>query len=397
LVSSSSARSTRIAAMGAAFILALNTGGEAAGLHWSVSEDRLRALGWDDAFAAAFAPYAERCVPGRVTLEHHKIYRVSTADGEILARVRGRLRHLAERRDRFPAVGDWVAVQPGAGAADEGAIDALLPRRSRFSRKVAGETTEEQVVAANIDTVFLVTGLDHDFNLRRIERYLTTAWNGGARPVIVLNKADLAADLPAMVRQVEAVASGAPIHVMSSKRGEGVDALLAYLAFGQTVAFLGSSGVGKSTLVNALLGEQRQTTAAVRADDSRGRHTTTHRELFELPGGAFLIDTPGIRSLEIAGADDGIDTAFDDIAQLAAACRFSDCRHQGEPGCAVQAAIDDGRLGRDRFASHEKLERELAYSERKGDARADAEYRKRWRNVHKEVSRHMREKYGEAL
>ena len=162
-----------------------------------MTEDRLRALGWDDTFAEAFAPYADRSVPGRVTLEHQKIYRVSTADGEILARVRGRLRHLADRRDRFPAVGDWVAVSPGSGADDEGAIEALLPRRSRFSRKVAGETTEEQVVAANIDTVFLVSGLDHDFNLRRIERYLTTAWNGGARPVIVLNKADLVVDIGA--------------------------------------------------------------------------------------------------------------------------------------------------------------------------------------------------------
>ena len=186
-----------------------------------MTEERLRALGWDDTFAAAFAPYADRSVPGRVTLEHQKIYRVSTAEDEILARVRGRLRHLADRRDRFPAVGDWVAVSPAPEAAGEGAIEALLPRRSRFSRKVAGETTEEQVVAANIDTVFLVSGLDHDFNLRRIERYLTTAWNGGARPVIVLNKADLAADLPAMVRRGRGRRLGCadPRHELEARRG----------------------------------------------------------------------------------------------------------------------------------------------------------------------------------
>ena len=186
-----------------------------------MTEDRLRALGWDDTFAAAFAPYADRAVPGRVTLEHQKIYRVSTADGEILARVRGRLRHLADRRDRFPAVGDWVAVSPGSGAADEGAIEALLPRRSRFSRKVAGETTEEQVVAANIDTVFLVSGLDHDFNLRRIERYLTTAWNGGARPVIVLNKADLVDDIGAVRARGRdgRIGRADPRHELEARRG----------------------------------------------------------------------------------------------------------------------------------------------------------------------------------
>jgi len=367
--------------MGAAFILALNTGGEAAGLHWSVSEDRLRALGWDDAFAAAFAPYAERCVPGRVTLEHQKIYRVSTADGEILARVRGRLRHLAERRDRFPAVGDWVAVQPGPGAADEGAIDALLPRRSRFSRKVAGETTEEQVVAANVDTVFLVTGLDHDFNLRRIERYLTTAWNGGARPVIVLNKADLAADLPAMVRQVEAVASGAPIHVMSSKRGEGVDALLAYLAFGQTVAFLGSSGVGKSTLINRLRGDERQRTAEVRVSDSRGRHTTTHRELLELPGGGLLIDTPGMREVQLW--EGSLDDAFADIHALAAGCHFRDCRHDTEPRCAVAAAAEHGGLDPARLDSFRRLQRELAVQARRQDELLMLQEKKKNKVVHK--------------
>jgi ribosome biogenesis GTPase / thiamine phosphate phosphatase len=346
-----------------------------------VTEDRLRALGWDDTFAAAFAPHADRSVPGRVTLEHQKIYRVSTAEGEILARVRGRLRHHADRRDRFPAVGDWVAVSPAAGAGGEGAIEALLPRRSRFSRKVAGETTEEQVVAANIDTVFLVSGLDHDFNLRRIERYLTTAWNGGARPVIVLNKADLAADLPAMVREVEAVASGAPIHVMSSKRGEGVDALLAYLAFGQTVAFLGSSGVGKSTLINRLRGDERQRTAEVRVSDSRGRHTTTHRELLELPGGGLLIDTPGMREMQLW--EGSLDDAFADIQALAAGCHFRDCRHTSEPRCAVATAAENGGLDPARLASFRQLQRELDAQARRQDELLMLQDKKKNKVIHK--------------
>ena len=332
-----------------------------------MSDDWLRVLGWDDHFAAAFAPHADRCVPGRVTLEHQKIYRVSTGEGEVLARVRGRLRHQADRRDRFPAVGDWVAVtRAGAGGGDsERSIDALLPRRSRFSRKVAGETTEEQVVAANIDTVFLVTGLDHDFNLRRIERYLTTAWDGGARPVIILNKADLATDLSAVVAQVETVASGAPIHAMSSKTGEGLEALHAYLGVGQTCAFLGSSGVGKSTLVNRLRGDDRQRTAEVRASDSRGRHTTTNRELLELPGGGLLIDTPGMREMQLW--EGSLEDAFADIHALAAGCHFRDCKHDTEPRCAVAAAAEHGGLDPARLESFRRLQRELTAQARRQD------------------------------
>jgi ribosome biogenesis GTPase len=343
----------------------------------------------------------------RVVAVHKETAIVRGPDGlDRSAVVSGRFRFEALAASDYPAVGDWVALASGDGAAPSGAqavITAVLPRRSAFvrsaadaTRRSAGNLVDEQVLAANVDVAFLVAGLDHDFNLRRLERYLAVAWSSGVRPIIVLNKADVALDLDDRLLAVESIAPAVPIVVLSALTGDHVADLAPFLAPGQTAVVLGSSGVGKSTLVNALLGEQRQATAAVRDDDSRGRHTTTHRELFELPGGALLIDTPGIRALEVAGADEGIDAAFDDIADLALACRFNDCRHAGEPGCAVRSALDDGRLSPDRLASHQKLERELAHAERKGDARARAAEAKRWKSIHKAVSRHMQTKYGEA-
>jgi ribosome biogenesis GTPase / thiamine phosphate phosphatase len=340
-------------------------------------------------------------VTARVVAVHKETSIVRGPDGvDRSAVVSGRFRFGALAPSDYPAVGDWVMVANGRQPA---LISAVLPRRSAFvrsaadaTRRSAGSLADEQVLAANVDVAFLVTGLDHDFNLRRLERYLAVAWSSGVRPVIVLNKADVALDLEDRLLAVESIAPAVPIVVLSALTGDHVTDLAPYLTAGQTAVVLGSSGVGKSTLVNALLGEQRQTTAAVREDDSRGRHTTTHRELFELAGGGQLIDTPGIRALEVAGADEGVDTAFDDIADLALACRFSDCRHEGEPGCAVRSALEDGRLSHDRLASHRKLEREIAHAERKGDARARAAEAKRWKSIHKAVSRHMQAKYGEA-
>jgi ribosome biogenesis GTPase len=343
--------------------------------------------------------------PARVIAVHKETSIVRGEDGrDRPAIVTGRFRYDALAASDYPAVGDWVALEPTrpeAGPDDPAVIAAVLPRRSAFvrsaadaTRRSAGHLADEQVLAANVDVAFIVAGLDHDFNLRRLERYLAVAWSSAVDPVIVLNKADIADDLEGRLVAVEAIAPGVPTVVVSALTGDHVADLASHLTPGRTAVVLGSSGVGKSTLVNALLGAQRQATAAVREDDSRGRHTTTHRELFVLPGGALLIDTPGIRSLEIAGADEGVDAAFDDIAELAAACRFRDCRHQDEPGCAVRDALADGSLSPDRLASHQKLERELAFAERKADPRAQAEERKRWKAIHKSVSKHMDSKYG---
>ena len=363
-------------------------------------------LGWDAGWDEAFAPFAAGGRrPARVVAVHKETAIVrGDAGGDRPASVSGRFRYDALAASDFPAVGDWVALEPAAsmaGAEDAAIIAAVLPRRAAFvrsaadaSRRTAGNLADEQVIAANVDIAFLVAGLDGDFNLRRLERYLAVAWSSGVTPVIVLNKADIARDLEGRLVAVAAVAPGVPVVVLSALTGDHVSDLAPYLLAGRTSVVLGSSGVGKSTLLNTLLGEQRQATSDVRDDDSRGRHTTTHRELFALPGGALLIDTPGIRSLEVAGADEGVDTAFDDITELATQCRFSDCRHGSEPGCAVRRAIAEASLGEDRLASFRKLERELSYAERREDPRARAAEAKKWRQIHLDGRRHMDQKYG---
>jgi ribosome biogenesis GTPase / thiamine phosphate phosphatase len=363
-------------------------------------------LGWDAGWAAAFLPHAvggRR--PARVVAVHKETSIIAEADGRHgTAIVSGRFRFDALAPSDYPAVGDWVALEApstGSQGSDPAVIAALLPRRSAFrrsaadsTRRTAGHLADEQVLASNVDVALLVAGLDGDFNLRRQERYLAVAWSSGVSPVIVLNKADIGHDIEGRRVAMAAIAPGVPIVTLSALTGDHVMDLRSHLPSGVTAVVLGSSGVGKSTLLNSLLGEARQATAAVREADSRGRHTTTHRELFTLPGGAMLIDTPGIRSLEVAGADEGVEAAFDDIADLAATCRFSDCRHSGEPGCAVARALDDGRLTEDRLASHRKLERELAHAERKGDPRARAAHKREWRLIHKAVNEHMERKYG---
>jgi ribosome biogenesis GTPase len=354
----------------------------------------LPSLGWTPLLEQAFAPHAAAgLVPGRVVLEHTHIYRVATEDGEALARVPGRFRHHAATRAEFPAVGDWVAVAPPAHGGDA-RIVAVLPRRSRFSRRAAGDATEEQVVAANIDTVFLVAGLDGDFNPRRIERYLFVAVESGASPVIVLNKADVAADPESLADAVRATVGGIPVHVVSCRVPETLAPLREYLRRGHTGALLGSSGVGKSTIVNRLVGYDLLRTEDVRESDSRGRHTSTARQLVLLPGNGVLIDTPGMRELQLWDTGDASAGAFGDIEALAGTCRFRDCRHKQEPGCAVRAAVDAHVLPADRLESYHKLQAEQAHQARQLDQRAQIDEKRRTRASTKALRKRIDEKGG---
>jgi ribosome biogenesis GTPase len=343
-----------------------------------MSQTDLEALGWDSFFAEAFRTYGEMgCVPGRVASAAREIYGVWTAAGVARAVLAGRLRHAA-RATELPAVGDWVALAPAAAGAIP--IVGVLRRKAAFSRKLAGQTTEEQVVAANVDTLFLVCGLDRDFNRRRIERSLVLAWESGAAPVLLLNKADAAH--VARLDVTRLAAPRVPVHVVSGLVGTGLDALAPYLVRGQTVALLGSSGVGKSTLINRLVGREAQTTLEVRARDGRGRHATTRRELIRLPGGALLLDTPGWRELQLWADGSGLDQAFEDVSALAARCRFRDCRHEREPGCAVRVALPAERL-----ASYRKLQAELVSLTRRQDERARAAEKARLRSIHRLANR----------
>jgi ribosome biogenesis GTPase len=350
-----------------------------------LSGSSLRDLGFDDAVAAAFAPFAaEGLVPGRVVAAHTALLRVALEAGEALARVAGALRYHARGPEDLPAVGDWVAVRPRE-AGHRAVVQAVLPRRTAFLRRAPGDRAVAQVLAANVDTVFLVTGLDGDYSLRRIERALVLAWESGASPVVLLNKADLCDDVAGRRAEVESVAPGVPVLAVAAKPGEGIEALAPWLVPARTVALLGSSGVGKSTLVNRLLGREKQRTREVLAGDQRGRHTTTHRELVPLPGGAVLVDTPGLRELQLWSDGAGLEAAFEDLHALAATCRFTDCGHGREPGCAVRKAVEEGRLDRARLESFHKLQAELRALEVREDPLKRRAERSRWKAIHKSL------------
>jgi len=349
--------------------------------------------GWSQALQRQFEPYsADGLVPARVTAQHRGLWRVATDAGEMDARLAGRFAHAAVEGG-YPVVGDWVAAEAADGLA---LVHAVLPRRTVFQRREAGPAGALQVLAANVDTALLAASLNADLNLRRLERYLALAYESGAEPVIVLTKADLCENLEAAVEAVRAIAHGVSVLPLSAATGEGLTALEALLEPGATAVLLGSSGVGKSTLVNALAGSQLMATKAIREDDARGRHTTTHRELIALPSGALILDTPGMRELGLWDAGAGVDQAFADVTAevtaLAEGCRFRDCAHEAEPGCAVRAALEDGRLDEDRWRSFQKLKRELAFEARKQDPELREAERKRWIAVHKSARQHMKDK-----
>ena len=351
---------------------------------------QLEELGWDSYFDESFQEYRRRgFLPARVAQQHKSLYMVYFELGEFAAEVSGKLRFEATSKQNVPAVGDWVAVKQ-EDCSSRAIIHGVLPRKSAFLRKVAWVKTESQVLAANVDVVFLVMGLVKDFNLRRIERYITLAWESGALPVIVLNKADICDEVETRLDEIGTVAFDIPTHAVSAKDGTGLEAVVAHLGPGRTGALLGSSGVGKSTLINRLLGYDRLATGEVREADGRGRHVTACRELVMLPGGGMVIDTPGMRELQLWADGESLKGSFDDIQALAAECRFRDCGHETEPGCAVKQAIEEGRVGEKRLKSYKKLKRELDVLAARKDQRARLDHRAKQKQLARRIRQMQR-------
>lgn len=361
----------------------------------------LQELGWDSFLINAFQSLTlENCIPARVIGQERSRYKVLHPNGEVSATLSGRAIYHEMQGDVRPTVGDWVAIR-STSADNDTVIESILPRKSKLSRQVAGGRdryaggiTNEQVVAANVDTVFIVCSLDNERNvsLRRIERYLALVWSAGASPVIILNKIDLCPDVPARKQDVEQIALGVPVVSISATEKMGLEALDEYLIKGRTAVFLGLSGVGKSSIINALLGFKRLKVGEVRDTDFRGRHTTTRRELFMLPGGGMVIDTPGMREIQVWGDEADISSAFQDIEQLALECRFRDCSHQAEPGCAVNQAITDGALDSHRLNNYRKLQRETSYLAARQNDKVRVNEKLRWKKISRWQKQYQRDR-----
>ncbi len=342
--------------------------------------EKLKQIGWDDTIQDI-----EKENLARVITVQKNSYRITDGDMDYFAHLSGKFLNQASSPLDLPAVGDWVDVQK---LSDEfkAVINRVLTRKSQFIRQAAGTKTEAQIVAANMDTVFIVNSLNHDLNLRRIERYILSTYESGASPVVVLTKKDECTpdEVQDVTVQVEDVAIGVPIVAISNVTREGIDELMEHLAPQQTAALLGSSGVGKSTLVNTLLEQDVQDTKGVRESDSKGRHTTTHREMFRLPNDAQLIDTPGMRELQLWEGESAIEATFQDVEAFEKECKFNDCQHNTEPGCRIQEALNNGELDEDRYQSYLKLQRELAYEKRKQDQKTMLEEKSKWKKVSKQ-------------
>lgn len=349
------------------------------------SQEALRSLGYSSYFDKQFRKLQnDGLTPARVAIEHKNRYILYTAQGECSAELAGKLRH---EGDTMPAVGDWVTIRP---TDDLGVIQHVLKRRTTFSRVAPGSGFTEQVVAANVDTVLIVVGLDQNFNLRRTERFLVVAQESGADPVIVLNKSDLADDVDSVLEEVSSIAGNAPIIAVSANTGHNIERLRAYTSDGQTVALLGSSGVGKSSLINAIIGEDRQAVSHVSDSNAKGRHTTTHRELIRLASGGLIMDTPGMRELQVVSSEESLEESFEDISRLAAECHFSDCSHSNEPGCGILQALAEGDLDPYRWRSYQKLQREIRHYEIRNDVHAMLAEKAKWKKVHQNI----RDKYS---
>lgn len=354
------------------------------------SQNSLNSFGWHPFFEAYFNEYAGTGLSaGRVAIENKSNYLLYTGYGELNAEISGKMFYNIDEKVDYPAVGDWVVFKP---IPDEkkAIIEKVLPRRSKFSRKVNGSKTGEQIIASNVDVLFIMSSLNQDLNLRRIERYLTLAWESEAAPVILLSKSDLCDNIEEKRAEVESIAFGVPIHIISCINKTGLESIQQYFENNKTAAVLGSSGVGKSTLINTLIGYNRFKVNEITNYKDKGIHTTTRRELVLLPGGGLIMDTPGMRSIILWEGSDGVSTTFEDIEELIKNCKFTDCKHESEPGCAVNEALENGTLDEDRYHSYLKLKREIGYFERRHDQKAMIAEKKKWKKIHMQAKELMK-------